>query len=58
MGDTGPREDTGNAFLPNPNILLDGKKLSLQDFIKILEVEFDSGITYVRHVQQVAKAGA
>ncbi|XP_037790925.1 uncharacterized protein LOC119586288 [Penaeus monodon] len=46
------------APLPAPNILLDRKRLSLQDSIKTLGVEFDSGLTYTRHVQQVAKTAA
>ncbi|XP_037787426.1 uncharacterized protein LOC119582984 [Penaeus monodon] len=46
------------ASLPAPNILLDGNRLSLQESIKILGVEVDSGLTYTRHVQPVAKAAA
>ena len=46
------------SSLPPPNVFLDGKRLSLQDSIKILGVEFDSGLTYTSHVQQVARTAA
>ncbi|XP_063590131.1 uncharacterized protein LOC134767011 [Penaeus indicus] len=64
-GGAGPGEDTGDAHLPSegPGLLArskhhDCKILSLQDSIKILGVQFDSGLTYARHVQHVAKTAA
>ena len=44
--------------LPPPNIFLDGKRLSLQNSIKILGVEYDRELSYTSHVKQVARTAA
>ena len=46
------------SSLPPPNISLDGRRLALQDSIKILGVEYDSGLSYTSHVKQVARTAA
>ncbi|KAG0713150.1 hypothetical protein GWK47_001926 [Chionoecetes opilio] len=39
----------------NKAILLEGRKIHLQESVNILGVEFDSGLTYTSHVKKVAK---
>ncbi|KAG0721322.1 hypothetical protein GWK47_006441 [Chionoecetes opilio] len=39
-------------------ILLEGRKIHLQESVNILGVEFDSGLTYTSHVRKVAKDAA
>ncbi|KAG0726470.1 hypothetical protein GWK47_036479 [Chionoecetes opilio] len=42
-----------------PNaILLEGRKIYLQESVNILRVEFDSGLIYTSHVRKVAKDAA
>ena len=43
---------------PPPSILLDNRRVPLQDSISILGVEFDSRLSFTKHVKKVAKDAA